>query len=66
MFDVISILAGIGLRDVLFKNRIKELQKTLEADVAATVIGASLVHQLLLLLLKVYWGLKKEEGVDLQ
>ncbi len=41
MFDTIGTLAGIGLRAGLFKNS-KELQKTLEADAAATVIGASL------------------------
>ena len=42
MFDTIGTLAGIGLRAGLFKNGSKELQKTLEADAAATVIGASL------------------------
>jgi len=41
MFDTIGTLAGIGLRAGLFKNS-KEIQKTLEADAAATVIGASL------------------------
>jgi len=41
MFDTIGTLAGIGLRAGLFKDS-KELQKTLEADAAATVIGASL------------------------
>ena len=41
MFDTIGTLAGIGLRAGLFKDT-KELQKTLEADAAATVIGASL------------------------
>ena len=41
MFDTVGTLAGIGLRAGLFKDS-KELQKTLEADAAATVIGASL------------------------
>jgi len=41
MFDTIGTLAGIGMRANLFKDT-KELQKTLEADAAATVIGASL------------------------
>ncbi len=41
MFDTIGTLAGIGLRAGLFKDS-EELQKTLEADAAATVIGASL------------------------
>ncbi|NPA50798.1 MAG: NCS2 family permease [Epsilonproteobacteria bacterium] len=42
MFDTIGTLAGIGLRANLFKDDTKELQRTLEADAAATVIGASL------------------------
>ncbi|MEO1923298.1 MAG: NCS2 family permease, partial [Nautiliaceae bacterium] len=42
MFDTIGTLAGIGMRAGLFKDGSKELQKTLEADAAATVIGASL------------------------
>ena len=42
MFDTIGTLAGIGLRAGLFKNNSEELQKTLEADAAATVIGAAL------------------------
>jgi len=41
MFDTIGTLAGIGMRAGLFKDP-KELQRTLEADAAATVIGASL------------------------
>ena len=41
MFDTIGTLAGVGMRAGLFKDS-KELQKTLEADAAATVIGASL------------------------
>ena len=41
MFDTVGTLAGIGLRAGLFKES-KELQKTLEADAAATVIGATL------------------------
>ncbi|NPA11409.1 MAG: NCS2 family permease [Epsilonproteobacteria bacterium] len=42
MFDTVGTLAGIGMRADLFKNNSKELQKTLEADAAATVIGAAL------------------------
>ncbi|QCT93910.1 NCS2 family permease [Caminibacter mediatlanticus TB-2] len=42
MFDTIGTLAGIGMRAGLFQKGSKELQKTLEADAAATVIGASL------------------------
>ena len=42
MFDTIGTLAGIGMRAGLFKKGSVELQKTLEADAAATVIGASL------------------------
>ncbi len=42
MFDTIGTLAGIGMRAGLFKKGSKELQRTLEADAAATVIGASL------------------------
>jgi len=42
MFDTVGTLAGVGLRAGLFKDNSKELQKTLEADAAATVIGASL------------------------
>ncbi len=41
MFDTIGTLAGIGLRAGLFKEP-KELERTLQADAAATVIGASL------------------------
>jgi AGZA family xanthine/uracil permease-like MFS transporter len=42
MFDTIGTLAGIGMRAGLFKKGSVEIQKTLEADAAATVIGASL------------------------
>jgi AGZA family xanthine/uracil permease-like MFS transporter len=42
MFDTIGTLAGIGMRAGLFKEGSKELQRTLEADAAATVIGATL------------------------
>ncbi len=42
MFDTVGTLAGIGMRAGLFKDGGKELQKTLEADAAATVIGAAL------------------------
>ena len=42
MFDTIGTLAGIGMRAGLFKKGSLELQKTLEADAAATVIGAAL------------------------
>jgi AGZA family xanthine/uracil permease-like MFS transporter len=42
MFDSVGTLAGIGMRAGLFKNNSKELQKTLEADAAATVIGAAI------------------------
>ena len=42
MFDTVGTLAGIGLRANLFKNGSKDIQKTLEADAAATVIGAGL------------------------
>jgi AGZA family xanthine/uracil permease-like MFS transporter len=42
MFDTVGTLAGIGMRAGLFKDGSKELQKTLEADAAATVIGAAL------------------------
>ena len=41
LFDTIGTLAGIGMRAKLFKEP-KELEKTLQADAAATVIGASL------------------------
>lgn len=42
MFDTVGTLAGVGLRAGLFKKNSIELQKTLEADAAATVIGAAL------------------------
>jgi len=41
LFDTIGTLAGIGTRAGLFKDP-EELEKTLQADAAATVIGASL------------------------
>ena len=41
MFDTIGTLSGIGIRAGLFKDGSKELQKTLEADATATVIGAA-------------------------
>ncbi|WP_456479192.1 NCS2 family permease [Nautilia sp.] len=41
LFDTIGTLAGIGMRAGLFKDP-KELEKTLQADAAATVIGAGL------------------------
>jgi AGZA family xanthine/uracil permease-like MFS transporter len=41
LFDTIGTLAGIGMRAGLFKDPV-ELEKTLQADAAATVIGASL------------------------
>jgi len=42
MFDTIGTLAGIGMRANLFKDGSTDLQKTLEADAMATVIGAGL------------------------
>ena len=42
MFDTIGTLAGIGMRANLFKDGSKDLQKTLEADAVATVIGAAI------------------------
>ncbi len=42
MFDSVGTLAGVGLRAGLFKDNTRELQKTLEADAAATVIGSLL------------------------
>jgi AGZA family xanthine/uracil permease-like MFS transporter len=41
LFDTIGTLAGIGMRAGLFKEPV-ELEKTLQADAAATVIGATL------------------------
>jgi AGZA family xanthine/uracil permease-like MFS transporter len=41
MFDTIGTLAGIGMRAGLFKEP-EELQRTLQADAVATVIGANL------------------------
>lgn len=41
MFDTIGTLAGVGLRAGLFQEPI-QLQKTLQADAMATVVGASL------------------------
>jgi AGZA family xanthine/uracil permease-like MFS transporter len=40
MFDSLGTLAGVGYRAGIFKNDGKELQKTLEADAAATVAGS--------------------------
>ncbi|WP_458699809.1 NCS2 family permease [Sulfurospirillum sp. 1307] len=40
MFDSIGTLAGVGYRAGLFKDDGKDLQKTLEADAAATVAGS--------------------------
>ncbi len=40
MFDSLGTLAGVGFRAGLFKEDGKDLQKTLEADAAATVAGS--------------------------
>lgn len=40
MFDSLGTLTGVGFRAGLFKDDSKELQKTLEADAAATVVGS--------------------------
>jgi AGZA family xanthine/uracil permease-like MFS transporter len=42
MFDSLGTLAGVGFRAGLFEKEGKELQKTLEADATATVIGSLL------------------------
>jgi len=42
MFDSLGTLAGVGFRAGLFEKDGKELQKTLEADASATVIGSLL------------------------
>ena len=42
MFDTVGTLAGVGLRAKLIEQKNDKLQKTLEADALATVIGASL------------------------
>ena len=42
MFDSVGSLAGVGLRAGLFKDDSRELQRTLEADAVATVVGALL------------------------
>jgi len=42
MFDTVGTLAGIGMRADLCKDGSKELQKTLEADAMASVIGGTL------------------------
>jgi AGZA family xanthine/uracil permease-like MFS transporter len=42
MFDSLGTLAGVGYRAGIFKEDGKELQKTLEADAAATVASALL------------------------
>jgi len=40
MFDSLGTLAGVGFRAGLFEQKSKPLQKTLEADAVATVIGS--------------------------
>lgn len=40
MFDSLGTLTGVGLRAGIFKDESKELEKTLEADAAATVAGS--------------------------
>ena len=40
MFDSLGTLAGVGFRAGLFKQNSKDLEKTLEADAMATVIGS--------------------------
>jgi len=42
MFDSLGTLAGVGYRAGLFKEGGKDLEKTLEADAAATVAGSLL------------------------
>ena len=42
MFDSLGTLAGIGYRANLFKEDSKDIEKTLEVDAAATVIGSLL------------------------
>jgi AGZA family xanthine/uracil permease-like MFS transporter len=42
LFDTIGTLAGIGIRAGLFTDGTESLQRTLEVDAAATVLGASL------------------------
>ncbi|MBE0496180.1 MAG: NCS2 family permease [Campylobacterales bacterium] len=42
MFDSLGTLAGVGYRAGIFKEDGKELQKTLEADAGATVVGTLL------------------------
>ena len=42
MFDSLGTLAGVGYRAGIFKEEGKELQKTLEADAGATVVGTLL------------------------
>ncbi|MDR3346576.1 MAG: NCS2 family permease [Campylobacteraceae bacterium] len=39
LFDTLGTLAGVGFRAGLFKNGSRELERTLEADAAATVIS---------------------------
>lgn len=39
LFDTLGTLAGVGFRAGLFKNKSKELEKTLEADAAASVLS---------------------------
>ena len=40
MFDSLGTLAGVGFRANLFQKETKELQKTLEVDAVATVLGS--------------------------
>jgi AGZA family xanthine/uracil permease-like MFS transporter len=42
MFDSLGTLTGVGFRAGIFKDDSKELQRTLEADAAATVAGTLL------------------------
>jgi len=42
MFDSLGTLAGVGFRANLFEKEGKELQKTLEVDATATVLGSML------------------------
>ncbi len=41
MFDTLGTLAGVGTRAKLFEKEPKALERTLEADALATVLGAS-------------------------
>jgi AGZA family xanthine/uracil permease-like MFS transporter len=66
MFDTIGTLAGIGMRAELFKKGSIELQKTLEADAAATVIGAALGTSTTTSFIESAVGVEKEEERDLR